>query len=116
MDLDKVEMQLAIDHVQMSLVLFFAILGTDPALFRGSHGLAHLRSMMPYLSPLLVKLGLCTLSDLKIQEDTFHPVKLVQIMFLIFYGVRRLASVWCHHTEVNELSDASASMFERYHL
>jgi len=116
MYLDKVEMRFAMDQVHTSLVLIFAIVVTDPAPFRGTHGLAHLRSVMSYLPPLLVNLGQCTLSYSKLQEDTFHPLKLVQIMFHICYGVRRVAPVLCHHTEVEERSDASESMFERYHL
>jgi len=116
MYLDKGEMRFAMDQVHTSLVLCFAIVVTDPAPFRGSHGLAHLRSLMSYLPPLLVNLGQCTLSYSKLQEDTFHPVKLVQLMFHISYGVRRVALVLCHHTEVDERSDASESMFERYHL
>jgi len=116
MYLDKVEMRFAMDQVYTSLVLFFAIVVTDPAPFRWSHGLAQLRSLMWNLPPLLVNLGQCTLSYTKLQEDTFHPVKLVQIMFHISYGFRLLAPVFCHHTEVDERSDASASIFERYHL
>jgi len=104
------------DQVHTSQGLFFAMVVTDPLPFSGSHRLAHLRSLMSYLPPLLVKLDQSTLSYLKLQEDTFHPVKLVQIMFYISYGVRRVASVLCHHTGVDERSDASESMFERYHL
>jgi len=100
-------MRFAMDQVHTSLVLFCAIIITDPAPFRGSHGLGHLRYLMSYLPPLLVNLGQCTLSYSKLQEDTFHPVKLVQIMFHIRYGVRRVASALCHHTEVGERSDAS---------
>jgi len=113
---DKVEMRFAIDQVHTSHVLFFTIVVTDPAPFRGSHGLPHLRSLMSYLPPLLVNLGQSTLSYSKLQEDTFHPVKFVQIMFHISYGVRRVAPVLCHHAEVDVGSDASESMFERYHL
>jgi len=116
MYLDKVEIQFAMNQVHTSLVLFFAIVVMDSAPFRGSHGLAHLRSLISYLPPLLVNLGQCTLSYSKLQEDTFHSVKLVQIMFHISYGVRRVASVLCHHTGVDEGSDASESMFERNHL
>jgi len=116
MYLDKVERRFAMDQVHTSLVLFFAIVVTDPAPFTGSHGLAYLRSLMSYLPPLLVNLGQCTLSYSKLQEATFHPVKLVQIRFHISYGVRRVAPVLCHHTEGDERSDASESMFERYHL
>jgi len=102
------------DHT--SHVLFFAIVITDLAPFRGSHGRAHLRSLMLYLPLLLVNLGQCTLSYSKLQEDPFHHLKLVQIMFHITYGVRHMASVLCHHTKLDECSDASESMFERYHL
>jgi len=115
MYVDKVEVQLVMDQVHTSLVLFFAIAVTDPAPFRGSHGLAHLHSLILYLPPLLVNLGQCTLSYSKLQEDTFPPVKWVQIIFHINYGVRCVASVLCHHTEVDECSDASESMFERHH-
>ena len=104
------------DQVHTSLVLFFAIVVTDPAPVSGSHGPAHLRSLMLDLPLLLVNLGLCTLSYSKLQEDILHLMKLVQIMFHISYGVRRVAPVLCHHTEVDERSEASESMFERYHL
>jgi len=104
------------DQLHTSLVLFFAIVVTDPALFRGSHRLPHLRSLMSYLPPLLVNLGQYTLSYSKLQKDTFHPVKLGWIMFHISYGVRRVAAVLCHHTGVDEHSDASESSFETYHL
>ena len=104
------------DQVHTSLGLFFAIVVTDLAPFRGNHGLAHLRSLMSYLPPLLINRGQCTLSYSKLQKDTFHAVKLIQIMFHISFGVRRVASVVCHHTEVDERCDASESMFERYHL
>src|ERR1700743_2756910 len=116
MYLDKVEMRFAMNQVHTSLVLFFAVAFTDPAPFRGGHGLAHLRSLMSYVPPLLVNLGQCTLSYSKLQEDTFHLVKLVEIIFHISYGVRRVASVMRHHTQVDERPDASESMFERYHL
>ena len=116
MYLDKAEMRFAMDQVHTSLVLFFSVVVTDPAPFRGGHGLAHLRSLMSYLPPLLVNLGQCTLSYLKLQEDTFHLVQLVEIIFHISYGVRCVAWVLRHHTEVDERSDASKSMFERYHL
>jgi len=101
MYLDKVEMRFALDQVHTSLVLLFTIVVKDPAPFRGRHSLAHLRSLMSYLPPLLVNLGQCTLGYSKLQEDTFHPVKSVQIIFHISYGVRRVASVLCHHTEVD---------------
>ena len=93
MYLDKVERRFARDQAQTSLGLLFAIVVTGPAPFRGSHGLAHLRSLMSYLPPFLVHLGQCTLSYSNFQKDTFHHLKFVQIMFHISYGVRRLASV-----------------------
>ena len=62
MYLDKVGMLFAMDQVHTSLVLLFAIVITDPAPFRGSHALAHLRSLMLYLPPLLVNLGQSTLT------------------------------------------------------
>ena len=46
MYLDKVEMQFAMDQVHIPLVVFLAIVVTDAAPFRGSHGLAHLHSLM----------------------------------------------------------------------
>jgi len=118
MYLDKVEMRFAIYQVYTLLVLFFAIVITDQAPYKGSYGLAHLRSLISYLPLLLINLGQCTVSYSKLQEDTFRPVKLVQIRFHISYGVRRVASVLYHHTEVDERSEASESMFkfERYHL
>jgi len=109
-------MRFAMDQVHTSLVLFFAIVVTESAPFRGSHRLAHLRALMSYLLSLLVNLGQCTLGYSKLQEDTFHPLKLVQIMFNKSYGVRRVASILCHYTEVDEHCNASESMFERYPL
>jgi len=43
-------------------------------------------------------------------------MELVQILFHIGYGVRCVASVLCHHIEVNERPDASERTFERYCL
>ena len=116
MYLDKVETQFAMDQVHRSLALFCVILVTDRVSFRGSYWLPYLRFLMVCLPPLLINLGQCRLSYSQLQKDSFHPVKLVQIMFHISYGVRCLAWVSCHHTEVNERSCASATMFERYHL
>ena len=109
-------MRFGMDRVHPSPVLFFAIVVMDPAPVRGGYGLAYLRFLMSYLSLLLVNLGQYTLGYSKLQEDTFHLVKSVQIIFHISYGVRRVASVLCHHSEVNEHSGASESMFERYYL
>jgi len=72
--------------------------------------------MMLYLPPLDGNLGQCTLSYWKLEQDAFHPVKLVKMMFHISYCIRGVASVLCHHTEVDERSDASATRFERYQL
>ena len=94
MYLDKVEMRFVMDDVNTSLVLIFGIVVMDPAPFRESHGLAHPHSLMSYLPPLLVTLGQCPLSYSKLQEDTFHPVKLVQIMCHISYGVSRWLWYW----------------------
>jgi len=77
MALDKVEMRFAMDQVYRLVVLLFTIIIMDPAPSRGSHGLAHLPSLMSYLSPLLVNLGKSTFSYSKLEEDTFYPVKLV---------------------------------------
>jgi len=104
------------DQVQTSLVLFFTIVVTNPAPFRGSHLSAQIRSSMSYLPLLLVPLGPCTLSDSKRQEDTFLSEKLVPEMFLFSYCVRRVIWVVCHHSEVAERSDISESIFERYHV
>jgi len=43
-------------------------------------------------------------------------MELVQIRFHIGYGVGCVASVLCHHIEVNERPDASESTFERHCL
>ena len=40
-------------------------------------------------------------------------MKLVQIIFHVGYGVRRVASVLRHHIEVHQCPDASESTFER---
>ena len=57
MYLDKVEIRFTMNQVLTSLVLFFGVAFTDPAPFRGGHGLAHMRSLMSYLPQLLVNLG-----------------------------------------------------------
>ena len=62
MYLNKVEMRFVMDQVRLWLVLFFTMVVTDPGRFGGSQVLAHLPSLMSYLSPLLVHLGQCTLS------------------------------------------------------
>ena len=43
-------------------------------------------------------------------------MELVQILLQIGYGVRCVASVLCHHIEVNERPDESESTFEWYCL
>jgi len=100
----------------MPLVLFFAIVVTAPAPFSGSQGLAHLGYLMSYLPLLLVNLRQCTLSYSILQEDPFHPAKLVEIMFHISYAVRHVASLLCLHSEVDERSAASECMFQRMQL
>ena len=116
MYLDKVEMRLAMNQVHRSLVLFFAVAFMDPVPFRGGHGLAELRSLMLYLLQLPINLGQCMLSYSELQEDTIHLVILIEIIFHIRYSVRRVFSVLCHHTEVDERPDGSGSVFERNHL
>ena len=75
MYLDKVEMRFVMDQVHTSLVLLFTIVVTDLVLLRGSNGLAHVCSLMSYPPPLLVKLGQCTLSCLKLQETIIYLLK-----------------------------------------
>ena len=43
-------------------------------------------------------------------------MKLVQIIFHVGYGVRRVGSVLRHHIEVDQCSDALESTFERDYL
>ena len=68
---------------------------------------------MSNLLSLLVDLGLCAFCHSELQEDVLHLMEPVQILFHIGYSVRCVASVLCHHIEVNECPDASDSTFER---
>ena len=113
MPLDEVEMWFGINHVHTQFVLFVAIVITDPAPLGWGRSLPHQASLPSDLLSLLVNLGLCAFSHSKLQEDILHPMKLVQIIFHVCYGVRRVASVLCHHIEVDKCPDASESTFER---
>ena len=68
---------------------------------------------MSNLLLLLVDLGFCAFCHSELQEDVLHPMEQVQILFHIGYGVRCVASVLCHHIEVNERPDGCESMCER---
>jgi len=103
-------------QVHRSLLLFIRVVVTEPVAFREGYELAHLGSLISYLLPFLVNIDLCTLSYSKLQEDTFHLEKLVEKIFHISYGVRHEASVLLNHTDVDEGSYVSESMFERYSL
>jgi len=80
------------------------------------HSLPYQGSLTSDLLALLVNFGLCAFCHSKLQEDIFHHMKLVQIIFHVAYGVWGVASVLCHHIEVDERPDASESTFERYCL
>ena len=97
-------------------MLFVSILVAHPARLGCGHTLMHWCSLKSNLLALRVDLGLCAFCHSELQEDVLHPMEPVQILFHIGYGVRCVASVLCHHTEVNEGSDASESTFERYCL
>jgi len=116
MYLDKVEMCFTINQVDTSLELFCTIVFRDLRPGRARQRRADLHSLILYIPQWLINLGQCTLSYSKLLEDTFHLVKLVQIILHISYGVRHLASVLCHHTEDNVSLAASKSLFERYHF
>ena len=113
MHLDEVAMCFAMNHVNTQFVGFVTIVITDRAPLRWAHLLPYQGSLMSDLLSLVVNFGLCAFCHLKLQEDIFHPMKLVQIIFHVGYGIRRVASVLCHHIEVDECPDASESTFER---
>jgi len=97
----------------MQFVLFVAIVITNPATLGWGRSLPHQASLPSDLLSLLVNLGLYAFSHSKLQEDILHPIKLVQIIFHVCYGVRRVALVLCHHIEVDKCPDASESTFAR---
>jgi len=101
------------NHVHTQFVLFVTIVVTDPAPLGWGYLLSYQGSLTSDLLSLIVNFGLCAFCHLKLQEDIFHSRKLVQIIFHVGYGVRGVASVLCHHIEVDECPDASESMFER---
>jgi len=84
---------------------------TDPALLGWGRSLPYQAPLPSDLFSLLVNLGLCAFSHSKLQEDILDPMKLVQIIFQVCYGVSHLASVLCHHIEVDKWPDASESTF-----
>jgi len=110
---DEVEMCFAMNHVHTQCVLFVTIVVTDLAPLGSGHSLPYQGSLTSDLLWLLVNFGLCAFCHSKLQEDIFHPMKLVRISFRIGYGVSGVASVLCHHIEVDECPDGSESTFER---
>src|SRR5207302_7409531 len=113
MQLNKVEMRFTVDQVHTSVILFRMINVVDSAPFGGGNRLVHLRSLMSQLSLLLVNLGPCVFCYSVLQEDIFHLVKMVQILFHISQSLRCLASVLCHHIEVDQRPDIAESTFEQ---
>jgi len=101
------------NHVHTLLVLFVMIVVADPAPLGWGHSLRYQGSLTWDLLFLLVNFDLCAFCHSKVQEDIFHAMKQVQIIFHIGYGVWGVASVLCHHIEVDECPDASESTFER---
>ena len=104
------------NHVHTQFILFVSIVIAHPAPLGWGHSLPYQGSLTSDLLSLLVKFGLCAFCHSKLQEDIFHPVKLVQIIFHVGYGVWSMASVLWHHIEVDERAEASESTFERYCL
>jgi len=102
MHLDEGEMCFAMNGIHTLFVLFVTIVITDPALLGWGHSLPYQASLISDLLSLLVNFSLCAFSHSKLQEGIFYPMKLVQIIFHVGYGVRGVASVLCHHIEVDE--------------
>ena len=92
MHLNKVEMGFAMDQVHTSVVLFCAIIVTDPAPLGGGNRLVNLRSLMPQFPSLLVNLGPRAFRYSVLQEDIFHLVKLVQILFHVIQSLSCVAA------------------------
>ena len=101
------------NHVDTQWVLFVTIVVTDPAPWGWGDSLPYQGFLKSDLLSFLVNFGLFAFSHSKLQEDILHPMKLVQIIFHVGYGVWGVASVLCHHIEVDKCPDASASMFDR---
>ena len=75
------------NHVHTQFVLFVTIVVTDAALLGWGLSLPNQGSLTSDLFSLLVNFGLCAFCHSKLQEDIFHPMKLVQIIFHVGYGV-----------------------------
>ena len=116
MYLNKVEMAFCIDQVHTEVVLLIAIVFKAPAPLERCHSLVALRSLVSKLISLLVNLGPCSFRNSKLQEDIFHPVKLVKILVHIVNRLGGMASVLRHHIEVNQCPDTVQTTFERNYL
>jgi len=104
------------NHVHTQFILFVLIVVAHLAPLGWGHVLPYQGSLTSDLLSLLVNFGQCAFCHSKLQEDIFHPMKLVEIICHVGYGVWGVASVLCHHIEVDERPDASESTFERYCL
>jgi len=113
MPLDEVEMCFAMKHVHTPFVLFVTIVVTDSAPLGYCYSLCYQGSLTSDLLLLVINFGLCVFCHSKLPEDIFHLMKLVQIIFHVGYGVRGVASVLCHHIEINHCPDVFESTFER---
>jgi len=99
------------NHVHTQFVRFVTIVVTDSTPLGWGHSLSYKGSLTWGLLALRVNFGLCTFCLSKLQEDIFHSMKQVQIIFHVGYAVRGVASVSRHHIEVDTCPDASKSQF-----
>ena len=104
MYLNKVEMAFCIDQVHIEVVLI-VIIFKAPAPLGRCHSLVALRSQVSKVLSLLVNLDPCSFRNLKLQEDSFHPVKQVKILLHIVYRLAGVGSVLRHDIEVGQCSD-----------
>ena len=105
MHLNKVEMGFRMDHIHTEVILLIPIVLVAPAPLGRCHSQVALVSLMAWLLSLLVNLGPCSFRNSKLQEDIFHPVKLVKIFLHRGYRLGGVASVMCHHIEVDQCPD-----------
>jgi len=101
------------NQVYRQFVLFVTIIIRHPAPLAYGHSLSYQGSLTSNGLLLLVNLSLCALCNSKLQDNIFHPMKLLQIIFHVGYGVRGVASVLGYHIEVDGCPDASKTTFER---
>ena len=88
---NKVEMAFCIDQVHTEVVLLITIVFKAPAPLGLCHLLVAQCSLVSKLLLLLVNLDPYLFRSSKLQEDIFHPMKLVKILLHIVYRLGGVA-------------------------